>query len=74
MRYDRAMSNKPNFQIGARVRNTKTNQVGFVKVHRGDDLYLVSIQGVGERLWNEADMEKSTEPKREWSHTWNKDQ
>jgi len=35
---------------------------------------LVSIQGVGERLWNEADMEISTEPKSEWSHTWNKNQ
>jgi len=73
MRYDRYMSNTPKFEIGDRVRNTKTNQVGFVKVHRGGD-YLVSIQGVGERLWNEADMEISTEPKSEWSHTWNKNQ
>ena len=73
MRYDRYMDKTSKFQVGDRVRNTKTNQVGFVKVQRGDD-YLVNIQGVGERLWNEADMETSTEPKSEWSHTWNKNQ
>jgi hypothetical protein len=67
------MAKTSKFQVGDRVRNTKSNQVGFVKVHKGDD-YLVSIQGVGERLWNEADMEASTEPKSEWSHTWDKNQ
>jgi len=67
------MDKTSKFQVGDRVRNTKSNQVGFVKVHKGDD-YLVSIQGVGERLWNEADMEASTEPKSEWSHTWDKNQ
>ena len=73
MRYDRYMAKPSKFQVGDRVRNTKSNQVGFVKVHKGDD-YLVSIQGVGERLWNESDMEASTEPKSEWSHTWDKNQ
>jgi len=67
------MGKTSKFEVGDRVRNTKTNQVGFVKVQRGD-AYLVSIQSVGERLWNEADMEISTEPKSEWSHTWDKNQ
>ena len=73
MRYDRHMAKTSKFQVGDRVQNTKTNQVGFVKVQKGED-YLVSIQGVGERLWNEEDMEISTEPKSEWSHTWDKNQ
>jgi|SoiMethySBSTD1v2_1073268.scaffolds.fasta_scaffold325431_2 hypothetical protein len=72
MRYDINMSDKAKFETGERVQNTKTHQVGFVKVRKGEGTYLVSIQGVGERLWDEADMEKSTEPKSEWSHTWNK--
>jgi hypothetical protein len=68
------MSNKPKFETGERVQNTKTHQAGFVKARHGESTYLVSIQGVGERLWEEADMEKSTEPKSDWSHTVDKKQ
>jgi hypothetical protein len=63
---------KSKFETGDRVINTKTKQVGFVKRWRGEGVYLVSIQGLGEREWNGADMEKSKEPKEKWSHTWNR--
>ena len=58
------------FQIGDRVQNTKTKQVGLVKRQRGESVYMVSIQGFGEQEWNEADMEKSKEPKNKFNHTW----
>ena len=64
---------KVKFGTGDRVQNTKTKQVGFVKRPRGESVYMVSIQGFGEQEWNEADMEKSEEPKNKFNHTWNRD-
>jgi hypothetical protein len=65
------MSDKK-FQMGDMVQNTKTKRVGFVKKQRGQDVYLVSVQGFGEQEWKEAEMEKSNEPKSKRNHTWNK--
>lgn len=48
--------------MGDRVENTKNKRVGFVKKQRGQGIYLVSIQGFGEREWNEAEMVKAEEP------------
>ena len=62
----------PKFRPGDKVENTKNKLSGFVKKQRGKGVYLVSVQGFGEREWKEADMEKSTEPKSELNHTWNK--
>jgi hypothetical protein len=62
----------PKFEMGDRVENTKTKQVGFVKRQRGEGVYMVSVQGFGEQQWNEADMEKSQEPKNKWNRTWTK--
>jgi hypothetical protein len=66
------MSKSMKFEVGDRVRNTKTNQVGSVLRRRHEGVYLVSIQGVGEREWNEADMESSSEPKSKVNRTWDK--
>ena len=63
---------KVKFETGDRVQNTKTKQVGFVKRQRGEGVYMVSIQGFGEQEWNEADMEKSDEPKNKFNHTWHR--
>ena len=63
------MSN-PKFQTGDKVENTKTKRVGFVKKQRGEGIYLVSVQGFGEREWKEAEMELSNEPKSKRNHTW----
>ncbi len=62
------MSN-PKFQMGDRVENIKNKRIGFVKKQRGEGVYLVSVQGFGEREWNEADMVKAKEPPRKWNHT-----
>jgi len=51
------------FQTGDRVENTKIKRVGFIKKKRGDHTYLVSIQGFGEREWDEADIVKADDPK-----------
>lgn len=60
------------FRAGDKVQNTQTKQVGFVKKQRGEGVYLVSIQGVGEREWKESEIEMSTEPKSKRDHNWNK--
>ena len=65
------MSN-PKFRPGDKVENTKTKRVGFVKKQRGEGVYLVSVQGFGEREWSEAEMELSNEPKSKRNHNWNK--
>jgi len=44
--------------MGDRVENIKNKRIGFVKKQRGEGVYLVSVQGFGEREWNEADMVK----------------
>ncbi len=59
------------FQMGDRVKNTKTKQTGSVKRRRGEGIYMVSIQGFGEQEWKEADMEKAEEPKgSKWNTGW----
>ena len=65
------MSDKK-FRAGDKVQNLKTKQVGFLKKQRGEGVYLVSIPGVGEREWKDADIEMSTEPKSKRNHNWNK--
>ena len=60
----------PKFQPGDKVENIKNKRVGFVKKQRGEGIYLVSIQGFGEREWKEADMQKSDEPKSKRNHNW----
>src|SRR5262245_2559482 len=55
--YTRNMSN-PKFETGDRVQNVKNKRIGFVKKQRSESVYLVSVQGFGEREWNEADMVK----------------
>jgi hypothetical protein len=65
------MSN-PKFQTGDRVENIKNKRVGFVKKQRGESVYLVSVQGFGEREWNEADMVKAKEPKNKFNRTFNR--
>jgi hypothetical protein len=56
------MSN-PKFQTGDKVENIKNKRVGFIKKQRGEGVYLVSVQGFGEREWNEAELVKLDEPK-----------
>jgi hypothetical protein len=68
------MNNTAKFQIGDRVQNSKTNRVGVVKRRRGEDVYLVSVQGFGESEWKEADMIKSEERKSKINHTWDKNE
>ncbi len=62
------MSN-PKFQMGDRVENIKNKRVGFIKKQRGECVYLVSVQGFGEREWNEADMVKAKEPKNKFNRS-----
>ena len=62
----------PKFQPGDKVENTKSKRVGFVKKQRGTGVYLVSVQGFGEREWNEAEMTLLNEPKSKRNHTWDK--
>ena len=47
-------------------------RIGFIKKQRGEGIYLVSVQGFGEREWNEADMVKVEEPPHKWNHTFNR--
>ena len=56
--------------MGDRVENTKNKRVGFVKKQRGQGIYLVSIQGFGEREWNEAEMVKAEEPPNKFNHNF----
>jgi hypothetical protein len=65
------MSN-PKFQMGDKVENVKTKRVGFVKKQRGASVYLVSIQGFGEREWNEAEMVKIEDSPKKWDNTFNR--
>jgi len=60
--YNGYMDN-PKFQTGDRVEHVKNKRIGFIKKHRGEGKYLVSIQGFGEREWLEDEMVKSEEPK-----------
>ena len=53
----------PKFLPGDKVESIKNKRVGFVKKQRGEGVYLVSVQGFGEREWNDADMVKVDEPK-----------
>ena len=62
----------PKFEMGDRVENTKTKRIGFVKKQRGEGVYLVSVQGFGEREWKEDEMVKSEEPKGKFNQRWNK--
>jgi hypothetical protein len=59
--YNRCM-NTPKFEPGDRVENIKNKRIGFVKKLRGEGVYLVSVQGFGEREWPEAEMVKAEEP------------
>jgi hypothetical protein len=63
---------KPKFQMGDRVENTKNKRVGFVKKQRGEGIYLVSVQGFGEREWAEADMVEAKERPNKRNHTFNR--
>jgi hypothetical protein len=63
------MSN-PKFETGDRVENIKSKRVGFIKKQRGAGVYLVSVQGFGEREWVEAEMVKAEEPKNKFNHTF----
>ncbi|HEY2380403.1 MAG TPA: hypothetical protein VGK48_04405 [Terriglobia bacterium] len=65
------MSN-PKFEMGDRVENIKNKRIGFIKKQRGENVYLVSIQGLGEREWNEADIVKADEPKTKLSQKYNR--
>jgi hypothetical protein len=64
--------NNPKFQAGDRVEHATNKRVGFVKKHRGNGVYLVSVQGFGEREWNETDMVKAEEPKNKRNRTFNR--
>ena len=59
--YNGCMST-PKFEAGDRVENIKNKRIGFVKKLRGEGVYLVSVQGFGEREWPEAEMVKAEEP------------
>jgi len=59
----------PKFEAGDRVENIKNKRIAFVKKHRGEGVYVVSVQGFGEREWNEADMVKAEEPKNKFNRT-----
>ena len=59
------------FQAGDRVEHTKSKRIGFVKKHRGEGLYLVSVQGFGEREWAEAEMVKAEEKLNKRNQKWN---
>jgi len=63
---------KPKFQMGDRVENIKNKRVGFVKKQRGEGIYLVSVQGFGEREWAEAYMVEAKEPPNTRNHTFNR--
>ena len=63
------MSN-PKFETGDRVENVKSKRIGFIKKQRGQGVYLVSVQGFGEREWVEADIVKAEEPKNKFNHTF----
>jgi hypothetical protein len=67
--YTKCMSN-PKFEMGDRVENTKNKRIGFVKKQRSESGYLVSVQGFGECVWNEADMVKAEEPKNKQNRTY----
>ena len=58
--------------MGDRVENTKNKRIGFVKKQRGQSTYLVSIQGFGERVWNETEMVKADEPRNKQNRTFNR--
>ena len=58
------------FETGDRVENVKSKRIGFIKKQRGPGVYLVSVQGFGEREWVEADMVKAEEPKNKFNHTF----
>jgi hypothetical protein len=64
--------NNPKFQTGDKVENIKNKRVAFVKKQRGEGVYLVSVQGFGEREWNEADMVKVDEPKNKFKPTYDR--
>ena len=53
----------PKFHPGDKVQNTKNKRIGFVKHQRGEGVYMVSVQGFGEREWNEDDMVALDEPR-----------
>ena len=69
--YNKDMSN-PKFQMGDRVENIKNKRVGFIKKLRRENVYLVSVQGLGEREWNEADIVKAEEPKTKFNQRYNR--
>lgn len=58
--------------MGERVENTKNKRIGFIKKLRRESVYLVSVQGLGEREWNEADIVKAEEPKTKFSQRYNR--
>ena len=60
------------FQAGDRVENIKNKRIGFIKKQRGERVYLVSVQGFGEREWNEDEMVKAEEPKKKHKDTFNR--
>ena len=58
--------------MGDRVQHTKNKRIGFIKKQRGESEYLVSVQGFGERVWNEAEMEKADEPRNKQNRPFNR--
>jgi hypothetical protein len=64
--------NNPKFQTGDRVEHIKNKRIGFIKKQRRESVYLVSVQGFGEREWNEADMVKAEEPPHKLGHTFDR--
>ena len=62
--------NTPKFEMGDRVENVKNKRIGVIKKHRGQGVYLVSVQGFGEREWAEADIVKSEEPPNKRKHAF----
>jgi len=53
----------PKFQPGDKVQHTQNKRIGFVKHQRGEGIFIVSVQGFGEREWKESEMVKLDEPK-----------
>jgi hypothetical protein len=62
----------PKFQPGDKVQHTKNKRTGFVKHQRGEGIFIVSVQGFGEREWKEDEMVKLDEPKNKFDPRQNK--
>jgi len=47
------------FPIGIRVKNIETGETGTVAAYDMAEVYVVSLDGAGFRLWGELDMEEA---------------